>query len=227
MSTARRRTSMLGILAALIVGTAAADAAPGVPIILTTSEETPGQPSYAQLAGGEVSADGGWVAFDFPPGPHAAPLLGFNLLQFVDAAAVDCPLTVQMKEWWYAEDLETAGGPWGSLPGDPNFRTPIQAQWDGLGAVPVYFVRETELLEAMADDVVTVAELETLPSLRIGRATHYQFNQHNTERRNASQTKRPGHTLTVAQGVLDDGQRFQFVLTTRDNEVTSIKIDFE
>jgi hypothetical protein len=79
----------------------------------------------------------------------------------------------------------------------------------------------------MADDVLTVDELENLPSLQIGRATKYQFIQHNSGRPNASQTQRPGHTRTVAHGVLLDGRSFQFNLTTLDNEITSIKIEFK
>jgi hypothetical protein len=77
-----------------------------------------------------------WVAIDFHRDPHCPELVGFNLLLFVDANALGCQLTVEMKEWWYAEDLATAGGPWGSLPGEPTFRTPVQAQWREIGAVP-------------------------------------------------------------------------------------------
>src|SRR5262249_4710636 len=148
-------------------------AAQGEPLILTTPAETPGQFTYAQLGGGEFSADGEWGAIDFHRDPHCPELIGFNLLLFVDPNAHGCPLTVEMKEWWSAEDLTAAGGPWGSLPGEPAFRTPVQAQWRGIGPVPIYFVLVTELVDAMADGVLTVDELEALPSVRIGHATEY------------------------------------------------------
>jgi hypothetical protein len=113
------------------------------------------------------------------------------------------------------------------LPWEPKFRTPVLAEWRGLGAVPVYFVREAELADAIADDLLTVDELENLPSLQIGHATRYQFIQHNSGQVQASRTKRPGHTRTVAHGVLLDGRSFQFNLTTLDNRITSIKIEFK
>jgi hypothetical protein len=198
------------------------------PVVLTTPVETPGQFTYTFVGPfGGTSSDGEWVAIDFHREPGCAELVGFNLLLFVDPNAFGCALTVEMREWWYREDIATAGGPWGSLPWEPTFRTPVLAEWRGLGAVPIYFVLEAELVDAMADDVLTVDELENLPSLQIGRATRYQFIQHNSSRRNASRTQRPGHTRTVAHGVLLDGRSFQFNLTTLDNEITSIKIEFK
>jgi hypothetical protein len=199
---------------------------PSGPVTLITPLETPGQFSYAFVASGDLATDDGWVAIDFHRDPGCSELAGFNLLVFVDPNALDCPLTVQMKEWWYPQDLVTAGGPWGSLPGESTFRTPVHAQWRGMGAVPVYFVLETEFLEAIEDGVLTVSELESLPSLLIGSATEYQFLQINSGRVNASLTRRPGHTVTVAHGVLEDGRSFQFNLITRDNRITSIGIEF-
>jgi hypothetical protein len=196
------------------------------PVVLTTPVETTGQFTYALIGPFGYASDGEWVAIDFHREPGCAELVGFNLLQFVDPNAHGCALTVEMREWWYREDLATAGGPWGSLPWEPTFRTPVLAEWRGLGALPVYFVLEAELVDAMADDVLTVDELENLPSLQIGHATRYQFIQHNTGQVQASRTQRPGHTRTVAHGLLQDGRSFQFNLTTLD-EITSIKIDFK
>lgn len=196
-------------------------------VILITPAETPGQFTYAFVGSGGLATDRGWVAVDFHRDPGCDELIGFNLLLFADPNALDCAPTVEMREWWYREDLVTAGGPWGSLPWEPTFRAPILAEWRGLGAVPIYFVRRAEFLMAVADDVLTVDELQALPSLLIGLADKYQFIQHNSGIRNASQTQRPGHTRTVGQGVLEDGRSFQFNLTTLDNEVTSIRIAFK
>jgi hypothetical protein len=196
-------------------------------VILTTPAQTPGQFSYAFVDPQGLATDGGWVAIDFHRDPGCDELIGFNLLLFVDPNALDCALTVEMREWWYREDLVISGGPWGSLPWESTFRTPILAEWRGLGAVPIYFVRRAELLTATADDVLTVDELESLSSLLRGQANKYQFTQHNSGGPNASLTQRPGHTRTVAQGALEDGRSFQFSLTTLDNEVTSIRIAFK
>ena len=146
-------------------------------------------------------------------------------VEFPDAFA--CPLTVDVKEWWIAEDLAIAGGPWQSPPGSPNFRTPSQARWEGKGAVPIYFVDLEEFLDAIADGVLTVSELEGLPSLMIGHATKYRFIQLNSGGANSHPTMRSGHTQTVAHGLLEDGRSFQFHRTTVGNVITSLKIDFK
>jgi hypothetical protein len=201
--------------------------AQSAPMILTTPAETPGQFSYAFFDPEGLATDGGWVVIDFHRDPGCDELIGSNLLLFVDPNALNCPLTVEMREWWYRQDLVISGGPWGSLPWEPTFRTPILAEWRGLGAVPVYFVRRAEFLTAVADDVLTVDELKSLSSLLIGQAHEYQFIQHNSGVPNASQTRRPGHTRTVALGVLEGGRSFQFSLTSLDNRVTSIRIAFK
>jgi hypothetical protein len=196
------------------------------PVILTSPTETPGQFTYAFV--NPFANDGQWVAIDFHRDPECGPIAGFNLLLFVDFPnAFACPLTVDVKEWWSAEDLAVAGGPWGSPPGSPGFRTPSQARWSGKGAVAIYFVDLEELLDAIADGVLTVSELQSLPSLMIGHATKYQFIQLNSSGANSHPTNRTGHTQTVAQGLLEDGRSFQFHLTTAGNEIRSLKIDFE
>jgi len=75
--------------------------------------------------------------------------------------------------------------------------------------------------------VLTVSELESLPSLRIGHATKYQFIQLNSGRASSHPTMRSGQTQTVAHGLLQDGRSFQLHRTTVDNEIVSLKIDFE
>lgn len=197
------------------------------PVILTSPVETPGQFTYG-FADPSAPSDGQWVAIDFQRDPHCPELVGFNLLLFADPLnALSCPLTVDVKEWWEASDLAAAGGPWQSPPGSPNFRTPYQARWLGRGHVPVYFVHVLEYVDALGDGVLTVSELESLPSLVIGHATKYQYVQLNSGRRTSFPTMRDGHSQTVAHGVLKDGRSFQLHRSTHGPEVTSMKIDFK
>jgi hypothetical protein len=218
---------LMPALIALAVGVdPRALAAQPTPVILTSPAETPGQFTYAFV---DPSAnDGQWVAIDFHRDPGCSQLAAFNLLLFVDfPSAFACPLTVDVKEWWSAEDLAIAGGPWQTPPSSASFRTPSQARWLGRGAVPIYFVHLVELLDAIGDNVLTVSELESLPSLIIGIATKYHFIQLNSGAANSHPTMRSGHTQTVAHGRLEDGRSFLFHRTTGDNEVTSLKIDFK
>jgi len=198
------------------------------PVILASPAETPGQFSYA-FADPSAPSDGQWVAIDFHRDPHCPELAGFNLLMFVDVPnALSCPLTVDVKEWWDATDLAIAGGPWQSPPWSSTFRTPSQARWLGKGQVPIYFVNLLEYVDALGDGVVTVSELEGLPSLLIGYATHYQYVQLNSGRTNSFPTMRDGHSQTVAHGVLTDGRSFQFHRNTHGpDQITALKIDFK
>jgi hypothetical protein len=196
------------------------------PVILTSPAETPGQFSYG-FADPEAPSDGQWVAIDFHRDPHCAEIAGFNLLMFVDVPnALGCALTVDVKEWWSAEDLAVTA-PWQNPPWSPDFRTPSQARWLGRGAVPVYFVKLLEYVDAIGDGVLTVAELESLPSLLSGHATMYQYIQLNSGRTNAHPTMRDGHSQTVARGVLSDGRSFQLHRNTHGREVALLKIKFK
>src|SRR5262249_5590896 len=55
---------------------------------------------------------------------------------------------------------------------------PRSSELRGLGAVPIWFVKLSELQDAMADGEVTILELASLPSLRVGTATFYQEQLH-------------------------------------------------
>jgi hypothetical protein len=94
--------------------------------------------------------------------------------------------------------------------------------------VPVYFVNLLEYVDALGDGVLTVSELESLPSLLIGDATKYQYIQLNSTSRNSFPAMRDGHSQTVAQGVLPDGRSFQFYRNTHGPDgITSFKVDFK
>lgn len=80
---------------------------------------------------------------------------------------------------------------------------PTMSQARGNGAVPVWFMSQQELLTALADHVLTLAELEALPSLQKGVASFYQEQNH--------YAKHPvSHLAAVAMGQLEDGREFYF-----------------
>jgi hypothetical protein len=218
----------VGPEAAIAPGAVQSQAAPAARVILRTPDQTPGEFVYGRAHMLPPAVDG-WVVFEFIRDPECEQIAGFNLLTVVDFPDVfDCPLTVDITEMWDPDDLETADGPWGTPPWQPGFRTAIQAHHVGKGAVPIYFVRETELLAARADGVLTIEELHDLPpsSIMIGEATMFRFNQLNSGRVNALQDARPGHTSMVAHGDLPDGRRFSVHRTTQEADVISIGIAF-
>ena len=221
-----KRVCSAATVALVIVGAAALAAGQAAPTILTSPAETPGQFTYAFVD--PAASERGWVAIDFHRNPDCSEISGFNLLLFVDFPnAFGCRLTVAVTEWWNDDDLTTAGGPWQSPPWAASFRSPRQALWREDGTVPIYFVRVVELLDAIADDVLSVDELKGLPSLRVGSATQYLFVQLNSGRSNSFPTLRNGQTQTTAQGVLENGGSFQFSRNTHGGVVTSVKIDFK
>jgi hypothetical protein len=71
--------------------------------------------------------------------------------------------------------------------------------------VPIYFVAEAELQLAIADDLLTITELQNLPSLQVGWASFLEHVVHNT-----NQPTEHGHETLVAHGQLEDGLFFQF-----------------
>ena len=86
---------------------------------------------------------------------------------------------------------------------------PLQAEWHGKGAVPVWFALNSEVLSVIGDGDLTKAEFESLPSLRKGTASFYHETLHPVG----------GHHLVSnriqAHGALEDGTPFtvRFVLT--------------
>jgi hypothetical protein len=176
-------------------------------------EQSPGYPFYARIEPGSppfVIQDGTWAAIVFYRLPQCVPA-GFNLLTLFDVpGAFACPLTVRGFEIW------KNGGP-------PVDLAPIQVESRGLGAVPIWFVRWTELQTAMADGTLTVTELFAIPSLRIGSASFFQ------------ESVRPvggaqkGSLQIVAQGLLSDGTSFQLQFASVEGQLdltSSVKIFF-
>jgi len=164
-------------------------AAANGPIVQHFPGESPGAPLYALLGQGFVPTDGEWVGIVFTRSPDCVPT-GFNLLQqFNPPAAWSCTLTVEGEVSWH--ELT-----------DPF---PYQERSRSLGAVPVYFVALSELQAAIADDNLTIGELQSLPSLLIGYASFLEHVVHNT-----NQPTNHGHETLVALGELENGQSFEF-----------------
>ena len=145
-------------------------------------------PFYARLERGAIYTDGESVAVFYYRPPDCIPP-DFNLLDFFD--------------------FENA---WGCLPGttegfaivkDPTTNDPpVQQVLHGLGAVPVWFVSLVEYELAVADDVLTIGELGSLPSLKMGHASIYQEVLH--------PMGGPSHHLECnASGTLESGIRFK------------------
>ena len=220
------RLALLPVLASVV--TVPEVVAQSGPAILTSPVGTPGQFSYG-FADPSAPSDGQWVAIDFHRDPHCPELAGFNLLMFVDVPnALSCPLTVDVKEWW---DPAISRSPAGHGRVPPGRRTFAPRRRHGGSEKDT--CRSTSStcwsnVDALGDGVLTVSELESLPSLLIGYATTYQYVQLNSGRRSSFPTMRDGHSQTVAHGVLNDGRSFQFHRNTHGPDgITSFKVDFK
>jgi hypothetical protein len=146
-------------------------------------------PFYARIERAGFHHNERWAVIPFYRDPACVPA-DFNLLDFfdfpdgVDGGAFDCqpPTTDNVTIWKNGPDVDFA---------------PIRAIFHGLGAVPIWFVKVDELEAAVTDDVLTIGELEGLPSLMEGSARFY------------SETLRPGHSIRYnANGTLEDGRSF-------------------
>jgi hypothetical protein len=156
--------------------------------------QVPGPPFYAQISdfpgvGGEYYHTAEWAAVVFHRQPSCVPP-NFNLLDGFDVpAAFGCPLTIRGFEIWPAPP--------------PEGFAPIEVRGSGLGAVPIYFVSWSDLQIAVRDRVLTITELESLPSLKIGFASTF-----NLGIRPGVYTQ-PGIEMS-GRGLLQDGRQFEF-----------------
>ena len=185
----------------------------GAQVKLRVPGDTLGVPAYARTpapAGGPfIYHTDEWAAIVFYRLPTCVPR-DFNLLKFVDLKddgtpdprVFDCPLTVSGFELW-----ESGPPPIGSdaAPRDTNL--------SGL-AVPVWFVPWPVLQTAMADGVLTMPELESLPHLE-GLATRFHEILHPIGGPGdpTAGAKVP-HLTVTASGVLPDGRSFQYEFTS-------------
>jgi hypothetical protein len=199
MITKNRRETLLrcalprALAVAALVGCGLAGPADAQVRTVFPSAEDPGMPFYARVEGPHVGPvlaphTEDWAAIVFYRSPACVPE-EFNLLDFFDVpAAFSCPHTVDGFNLWRE---------------GPFAPPPMLAQSRGLGAVPIWFVALDELEAAVADGVLTVQELLSLPSLRMGSASFFR-----EQLRPTGGAQRPGLVMT-AHGVMDDGQAFQ------------------
>jgi hypothetical protein len=164
---------------------------------LAIPSQDPGPPFYASIArppGGQIFQDGEWAAIPFLR-DTACVLADSNLLDGFDPRAFGCGLAVHGFAVYKH----------GPFPIDP---VPVYALLMGDGAVPIWFVRWSELRAAIADDELTIGELASLPSLLIGSASFFEYvNQIGVLR---PQGEGNGKIEIASSGTLDDGHDFQF-----------------
>ncbi len=170
-------------------------------------------PFYARIGQDEIYHNDDWAAIVFYRDPSCVPA-DFNLLEFFDfepdpvfgLRVFGCPLTIAGFEVWKnGLGLDLA---------------PTQGKYHGLGAVPVWFVSWPELQTLKADNVLTIGELSSASSLRIGSASFYSETLHPT---GGAQVP---HITIDAHGQLTDGTRFQFQTASSGDAFQHVLIRF-
>ncbi len=160
---------------------------------------------YARIEQKTILHTNEWAVIIFYRPPECVPD-DFNLLDFFSADAPDCaPLTMDGFKI-------QSGGPAPST---------IQIQLNGLGAVPVWFVAWSEFQTAVTDGVVTMGELEALPSLLVGSASFYR----ETQNPGRVGQKSPMSNYT-AKGLLEDGRSFNVHALLVDDSIINVSIAF-
>jgi N-acetylneuraminic acid mutarotase len=163
-------------------------------VVLNVPDESPGAPSYADIGRDFIPADGTQVAIVFMRDPACIPP-DFNLLDTWDIpAAFECPFLLGGQDWWY-EFLV-----------DKPFKS-VYVLENG-GSVPVYFVDLAELNSEIADDQLTLGDLEAFSSLKVGQATYVKNDILNS---NAPDSDGKGHGVMTAIGTLQESGEFFYV----------------
>ncbi len=197
MNTLRMRFLLSLLVCATSLGIAQAQVRVDFP------EEDPGPPYYARIRSGFVIHTDQVAAIVFYRQPGCVPA-GFNLLNlFNPPTAFSCTLTVEGFEVF-----DQAPPPLGAAP--------KQAKTFGLASVPVWFVSWSELQTEIADGVLTITELQALPSLRVGSAGFFRETLHPS-----GAAQQPELTI-VASGATSAGQDF-FLQVSANGDPLSLK----
>lgn len=175
-------------------------------IRVETGEDNLGPPYYSPIQPGWFPMTESWAAVPWVREPECVPP-GFNILDLLDLTILFppvvpfpgprpffCPLTVEGHEIWNTDPPDPAVGP-------------LNVVWNGLGAVPIYFVSTADLLPAIADGQLTIADLEAMGSLRVGHAGTFTMTNQLGAARGAPGT---GKITITANGVLEGGGTFFF-----------------
>ncbi|MCC7361039.1 MAG: hypothetical protein IT317_16260 [Anaerolineales bacterium] len=180
----------------------AVPAAEAEPVRLEANGEVP---FYARFGENEMFSDGQRVVVVFYRPPDCIPA-DFNLNQFfhlpgeTGPGAFGCapPTTTSVETWANGPEVDPA---------------PLVAEMTGRGAVPVWFLAETEVTALTADGVVTIGDLAALPSRLAGKASTY------TELLHPSQTNAQPLIRFTAEGTLDGGGTFSVSVSQGDPAV--------
>lgn len=183
-------------------------------IMLRFPGESPGAPYYANVERPFMWHTEQWAAIVFVRAPVCVPA-NFNLLDLLDPpappdhpGAFACPLTVSGLELWDNPGVDAV---------------PRQTLITG-NAVPVWFVPWPILQAAMADDVLTKSELESLAPLK-GVASVYHEVIHLTAPPGTTGGAKMPHMTITASGFLPDGRSFQYEFTSKElGEVQHVRI---
>lgn len=168
-------------------------------VMLRVPGDSSGIPAYARVERSFLLHTDEWAAIVFYRDPECVPP-GFNLLDLFDfpsqssPGAFGCGLTVSGFELWTNGPAVDAG--------------PRHAMSTGV-SVPIWFVSWPVLRAAIADDVLTMAELSSLGPLR-GTANifHEVLNPFVPEGMTGGANV--PHLTITASGALEDGRSFQF-----------------
>ncbi len=177
---------------------------------VTVPDPDPGIPAYARAWPGlnQFFHDGEWLAIPFYRAPSAIPA-NFNMLEFFHFPGPGGPgafaAPTLLKGFFLIEPNAQLG------------TFPLISVTTG-DAIPVWFVRWSDYQAAMADNVVTIGEIQAMQPLR-GIAN--KFNE----------TLKPrvdDHLVVItAAGTLEDGRKFDFHVTHIGDSIRSIRIAFK
>ncbi len=161
-------------------------------------------PFYARLESEGTVHDDNWAVIVFYRPPGCIPGT-FNLLDFFDWEAFDCtpPTTDGFMIFKHGPEVDPA---------------PMLAELHGLGAVPVWFVRWSELQMAIADDSLTIGELAGLDSRLVGSASFYHEILH------PFGGSKHGKIEFNTSGTLADGRNFQVETLAHNDAGRTMKV---
>jgi len=175
------------------------------------STEDPGLPFYALVEPGppHVYSDDEWAFIPFYRDPDCVPE-GFNLLNFFDPpAAFGCASMVSGHTLWH--------GAVGN--GDPK-----HVVIHGMGNVPVWFVPQAAMADALSDGILTIGEIEALPGLMKGSADTFKEVVHP----HPDMFGVGGHPvpkiMVNTRGALEDGRSFAVNLTRVNDGTPNVRI---
>ena len=202
ISSVRRRKS---ILVKLVVGLTALMAGPiaqaatrvevpedNQPIFYALTISTPIEPIGQHE---EIHHNDEWAAIPFYRDPESVPE-DFNLLEFFRLPPIN-------GGSGFPADRRRCRV-LGRVPPTPESKqAPTSLKYNGLGAVPIWFVSWPELQQAVADGQLTVPDLSSMQP-RKGTASFYTENLYPAESADV-----PGY-IAFASGFLEDGTGFKF-----------------